>query len=345
MVFSTNQARHFFNVSTITAGHTSGVPNNSNPISAANNGTIRWTYDAAKKHLYFQYKQFDNIVRSDLIDVDKVLNLKFVSADLQKTPLKKVTVKLNSNVNSGDPVAGQDYILRITLYNYIGISEEDQYFKYGAVHATSGMGGSDFYKLMAISLAKNFSRELSQPFKFYVLVSNSPIEVTANTTKDDLTGNAEGIVIEEVEQEWHLGTFPQTRVNFKVFASEITYDGDDVLWASEEAGDIVYSDSTTELGNGKKVADLEYFCMGERGDVYRNMGWPNVIPTKYSVDPSKEYDVIEIHYTYIGANESIQKSEKDLTLVCVKGNENFKGLYTALAAIVPNATTEELKKD
>ena len=66
----------------------------------------------------------------------------------------------------------------------------------------------------------------------------------------------------------------------------------------------------------KKIADLEYFCMGERGDQYRGIGWPNIIPTKYMVDPTKEYATLDIHYAYVGANESVQKSEKDITIVC-----------------------------
>jgi hypothetical protein len=33
------------------------------------------------------------------------------------------------------------------------------------------------------------------------------------------------------------------------------------------------------------------------------------------VDETKTYDVIDIHYAYVGSNESVQKSEKTLTIV------------------------------
>ena len=56
--------------------------------------------------------------------------------------------------------------------------------------------------------------------------------------------------------------------------------------------------------------------MGERADIYRGVGFPNNIPTKYMVDASKEYHVLDIHYAYVGSNESVQKSEKDITIVC-----------------------------
>ena len=56
--------------------------------------------------------------------------------------------------------------------------------------------------------------------------------------------------------------------------------------------------------------------MGERGDMYRQVGWPHNIPTTYLVDPAKAYCVFDIHYAYVGSNESVQKSEKTITIVC-----------------------------
>lgn len=60
--------------------------------------------------------------------------------------------------------------------------------------------------------------------------------------------------------------------------------------------------------------------MGERGDQYRNIGWPNVIETTYLVDPADEYSVLDIHYAYVGSNEGVQKSERDITLVGSKAD-------------------------
>ena len=59
---------------------------------------------------------------------------------------------------------------------------------------------------------------------------------------------------------------------------------------------------------------MEYFYAKERGDQYGNIGWPNVVKTTYAADPEVAYDVIDIHYSYVGPNESVQKSEKDLTI-------------------------------
>ena len=58
--------------------------------------------------------------------------------------------------------------------------------------------------------------------------------------------------------------------------------------------------------------------MGERGDIYRGVAFPHNIPTTYLVDPTIKYNVIDIHYAYVGNNEGVQKSEKTITLVVPK---------------------------
>jgi len=61
--------------------------------------------------------------------------------------------------------------------------------------------------------------------------------------------------------------------------------------------------------------------MGERGDQYRKIGWPNNIDTTYLVtDPTASYDVLDVHYSYVGSGEGVQKSEKDLTVVTLHSN-------------------------
>jgi hypothetical protein len=55
--------------------------------------------------------------------------------------------------------------------------------------------------------------------------------------------------------------------------------------------------------------------MGERGDQYRMVGWPHYIPTKYLLDPSKEYNVLEIHYAFTDTGVNSYRTEKEMTLV------------------------------
>ena len=326
MNYSVNQVRQLYVAKALKTPHV---------LASDDAGSIAVKNDTAKNHLYFEYKGADNLMRSDLIDIKNILYAKATDANDMAHELKAVTVTLDSNVNGGTPVAGQDYILRIAFRQYVGMSEEDQYFKYGMVHAYAGMKADEFYKVLALSIAKNFSREVVPLIKIEVhskatkgkggFDSNGYMVVTpttkdngkSNTTNpyyatDTLVTDIDSIRITEVEQPWRLGIMEQTPVYFTVQPTTITVNGDERIWGTVTEG------TNGTIGNSKKIADLEYFCMGERGDIYRNIGWPHNIPTTYLVDPTVKYNVIDIHYAYVGSNEGVQKSEKTITLVVPK---------------------------
>ena len=325
--FSTNQVRQLYVAKAL---KTSQV------LASDDAGSIAVKNDAAKNHLYFEYKGADNLMRSDLIDIRNILYAKATDADAMAHELKSVTVTLDTNVNGGAPVAGQDYILRIAFRQYVGMSDEDLYFKYGMVHAYAGMDADEFYKVLALSIAKNFSREAVPLIKIEVhskatkssggFDSNGYMVVTPATkdngksdatnpyyATDALVTDIDGIRITEVEQPWRLGIMAQTPVYFTVQPVAVMVNGDERIWAA-----VTDNGDAGTIDNGKKIADLEYFCMGERGDIYRGVGFPDNIPTVYLVDPAVKYNVIDIHYAYAGSNESVQKSEKTITLVVPK---------------------------
>lgn len=311
MVFSTNQVRQLY-----VANKLQGV---GHVLAADAAGTIAVKTDNSKDNLYFEYKGADTLMRSDLINIKNIISAKATDADSMAHELKAVTVTLDNSVNGGEPLAGQDYLLRLTFSQYVGMSDEDKYFKYGMVHAYSGMTHSEFYKKLAISLVKNFTRELTPLVKFTLTKqdNDTPVLVDSTTKESDLTDNYKALVIDEVPQEWTLGIKEQVPVYFTVQPGTIKIDGDERIWGIAED-----TEPKGVINNGHKIADLEYFCMGERGDIYRNIAWPHSIPTKYLVNPENKYNVIDIHYAYIGSNENVQKSEKTITLVVPKIGEN-----------------------
>lgn len=303
-VYSTNQVRHLYVANAVKDAVTA--------TDAVGTIAAIKQADTDATNLYFSYKGADTVLRSDVIDLKNLLSIKATKAEHMAHELKAVTVTLDNSVNGGIPVGGQDYILRIAFRQYIGMSDEDLYFKYGNVHAYTGISASDFYKEMAVSLAKNFVRELA-PLVNISLVNSTSVNVPV--LKDGKIQKFEdatfkSILIEEVEQEWTLGIKEQVPVYFTIQSVPVVVDGDERTWAT-----VANANSPKTIGNGKKIADLEYFCMGERGDIYRNIGWPKSIPTKYLVDPTKVYNVIDIHYAYVGSGEGVQKSEKTLTIV------------------------------
>ena len=287
MTFSTNQVRHLY----VVKGTQASVG------TADTAGKLAVKADSAKSHLYFEYKSPGGLVRSDLIDIKNIIAAKATDATSLRRDLGKVKVTLDPNVNHGEPVSGQEYLLRIAIRQFAGMSDEDQYFKHGLVRATSGMTAEQFYTKLKDSLVMNFSREGSKLL--------------------DFTSDATGVTITEVEQEWKRGVLAQVPVYFSVHPTTILVDGVDEIW-----GVATPEPSGLYVGNGKNIADLEYFCMGERGDHYRNINWPYVIETTYLVDPAEEYSVLDIHYAYVGSNEGVQKSERDITLVGNKADIN-----------------------
>lgn len=326
MNYSVNQVRQLYVAKALKTPHV---------LASDAAGSIAVKSDTAKNHLYFEYKGADNLMRSDLIDIKNILYAKATDADDMAHKLKAVTVTLDSEVNAGAPVAGQDYILRIVFKQYVGMSDEDQYFKYGMVHAYAGMTASDFYKKLALSLAKNFSREIVPLVKFVLTNSDDEaVPVDATTKESSLTETYKALVIDEVEQPWRLGIMEQTPVYFEVQPVSVTVNGDERIW-----GKVEDTEPAGTIKNGKKIADLEYFCMGERGDLYRGIGYPNNIPTTYLVDPNAEYNVIDIHYAYVGSNESVQKSEKTITIAVPKvgttTNDIIKAINAATGLTIP----------
>lgn len=325
-VFSINQVRQLYVAK--------AIKDSTAALTTA--GDIVPKADTAKTTLYFQSMSPAGIVASDKIDIKNVISAKATASKDLAHKLVRYSVTLDADVADA-PVAGQNYILRLAFRQYIGLSEEDQYFKYGEVMARNGMTASDFYKKMALSLAKNLENKTeSTPLVNIYLNSaaaaadGTDVPVTATTKESDLNkADYNKIIIEEAEQPWVLGMMPQAFIPFTPQFLTITVDGEDRLWGVAT----VATPKKTVL-DGHLIADLEYFCMGARGDIYRGMGYPNIIKTTYLVDPSAVYDVLDIHYFYTGSNESVQKSEKTITLVAVDN-----GSHAAMKALIEKINT------
>jgi hypothetical protein len=336
MVFSTNQARQLY---VVTATTTEAL------TSKSAVGTL-FTPECVTKQaeqLWFALKGKGGIVRTDLIDVDKIISIN--QRDAWRKTLKSAKITLSSQVNGGTPIAGQDYILRIFFRQFVGISDEDTYIKYGMVHAYSGMSASTFYLKLAESLYKNLSRDISDLLNVSLLSSDGEVKLDVDTKFSDLYDDNSaakatytGVKLTEAMQEWTRGIKADTPVYFDVIPTTVYLNGDELIWGTVTTDTELAKDADgNEIFNGHDAADLEYFCMGERGDQYRNVCWPHVIPTEYMVDPNGQYGVLDIHYYTDEDNQSPQKSEKTLTLLI---DENSKGIatdiYGTLKTTYPN---------
>lgn len=294
-------------------------------------GDLTLKVDTAKSNVYLVYKDKEDTITSDLISIKNLLYAKATkAADMART-LNSQSVTLNA-----DPVSGQDYVLNVEVRNFVALGDDSTHIKFGAVHAVKGMTKSDFYKAMAVNLAKNLSREPS-PILNVLLTKNdsaassekdSEVAVLLNGKMQNLatlksTETYTDIIIDEVEQPWRRGVAQVEPVNFNTTCGTILMDGDDVIWGTveKETGD--------EIQNGKQIADMEWFYHGTRGDIYREATYPDNFDFKPLVDETKAYSTLDIHFAYVGPGVEVAKSERTITVVCSTAAELTK-LITAL---------------
>jgi len=320
-VYSTNQNRQLYVANGVSATF-AGIQGTSN-LGKVFVGTD------ADGNKFINQNGYGGIIRSDLLNPKKIMWATASGPKDTEIKLKAVTLSLNSDFNNGAIIPGEDYIVRVNFRQMYGMSDEDIYQKYGAVHATSAMATTPakFYKAMIYSLMKNFSRVYAPMLEIGV---NSKSNIVAKATKDsdgtvhlynaagtEIDTTATAIYIAEKSQisEWALGTKQYTPVYFEVVPTTvITSSGEEGIWGTV-APVTGAANLPDPVGNGYKFADLEYFCMGERGDQYRNIMWPKSIPTSYFVVPTNTYYCLDIHYAYQGTCEDIQKSEKTMTII------------------------------
>lgn len=296
-------------------------------------GDLTLKVDNAKSNVYLVYKDTEDTITSDLISIKNLLYAKSTKATDMARTLNSQSVTLNA-----DPVSGQDYVLNVEIRNFVALGDDSTHIKFGAVHAVKSMTKSDFYKAMAVNLAKNLSREPSPILNVSLTKhdtagnsgsgSDTEVEVLINGKMQNLaaltaTESYTDIIIDEVEQPWRRGVAQVEPVNFNTTCGTILMDGDDVIWGTVEkkTGD--------KIQNGKQIADMEWFYHGTRGDIYREATYPDNFDFKPLVDETKAYSTLDIHFAYVGPGVEVAKSERTITIVCATATELNK-LITAL---------------
>lgn len=316
---SDNQFRNLYVMKTYKASESA--------LAAVGDTTLK--VDTAKNSMYLVYKDTEDNLTSDIIDLKNLLYVKSTKAADMARKLNSQSVTLNE-----DPISGQDYVLDVEVRNFVTLGDDSTHIKFGAVHAVKDMTKSDFYKAMAVNLAKNLSREPSPilnvslnkynstgttNIKVAVLVNGKMQNLAALTSTETYTS----IIIDEVEQPWRRGVAQVEPVNFNTTCGTVLVDGNDVIWGTveKEEGD--------PINNGKQIADMEWFYHGTRGDIYREATYPDNFDFKPLVDETKAYSTLDIHFAYVGPGVEVAKSERTITVVCADAAELNK-LITAI---------------
>lgn len=333
MNFSTNQVKQFYVVADSTAA--TAVANSAKVFNTQYGG------DAGKAVVLTI-----NGERTDIIPLDKVLytNVAYAANAAEQLVRKGVLIALNSNVNSGNPVAGQDYIIKVDYRGHIG--EEVVYSKFAEAHATTGMTAAQLLQKLALSFLANVNVE---PSPLYELYATDGTKLDASNVASKVST---GFYFVEPVPYWRLGSFPESLMNMAISTKPITVNSDEVTewlntyaFAPISASDIA---AVTPIYNSHKVADLEYFCKGEKGvSAPLHMPYDIQFPANLQVNPNATYgyDLLTVHYAFVGANASNQKSEKDLVIAMPGSGSASNDSLAAIAAAITGGTVDATLAD
>ncbi len=314
MNFSTNQVRHLYVANSWAKLAPSDALNPAVDIPLAGNlcGKLYQNWDNQGDAVRFFYRNpLNEVISSDIIPVKNIRKVNF-------TPFVKMrqacpAVKIRWDV--ADVVADNEYIIKFRFPEHIGLSPESDYVKVvNFIHTAAGT----FQAEMINAILSAFSKDnYIQP-----LINVFP------------TGATE-ITIVSLPQEWHRGRFEYKAHQMHCYLGtrmSINPPITENRWgAVADATDV----NLWFLQNGRKMADLEYFCMGERGDIYRGMGYPNSIETAYAISlgdaMTKDFDAIDLHYFFQGEGVNSDYSEKVITFIFdsgIDGQRKFEYLAT-----------------
>ena len=172
-IFTANQVNQVYVVTSLESSSIAGV---------TNEGEIFVGYTNNHEDIFFVHKGKGGITRSDLIPVKNIMYCKSTEAAKTRQKLMTALVSVNSAaLTGGKTFAGQDYILNLEMQNPIGMSPDNKYLVFGAVHGTSTMTEAQFYAKMVESINRNAKNALND----CLTISIAPVTVGGITLQSD----------------------------------------------------------------------------------------------------------------------------------------------------------------
>lgn len=265
------------------------------------------------------------IVYNKLIDLAKI-NFSREAYPLIKIGLNGAAATVKMTTNTGVTVTAKE----------VGIAGNNLRFAVASVSAdTPGVTVATVSGVTTITASLTAEDKTIGDLKTLVESATNLVTITgtaatavlAETTAVALVeGTSTGIVIEEVPQPWVRGKRQAAPINFDIFTLPIKTVDAEQPWGI--VTDIT-KDNVNTVGNGRMVADMEWFYIGERADQFRGYGYPNNFDTNYLADASKSYKFINIDFYYSGDAEDVQRSKKTLTIATADAT-TLAALWTAL---------------
>lgn len=200
------------------------------------------------------------------------------------------------------PVAGHSYVVRLIITTDSGVT--NSCIKSVGVVAASDVTASSLATEIKKALEKAATRDI-EPL-YTVAVADAKVTITPK-------------VLHKVGKMLVVPSIIVEVADLNDDAETLKINGKNG-WVNNKAVQAVVSSKTYSAGALEvtlaKLKDLEYFCAGEKGDIYRGAGYPNDIPfTSKLGSLADTWYVRTIHYYDTCSNEAVQKSEKTIVIV------------------------------
>lgn len=325
----------------------------------ATKGDMKICTDVANEKVYFQIYGGNGKLRSDVINPKHINYACSKAADDMAIKLKQVVVELDSTINSGNPIPGETYDV-MGIFPNIGVdSATSTATKEASLYVPATMTASKFYLKLARLIAENFNSRSAKIFDVYVTEEASNKGTNPATwskvTMDSIntpTSAYTGIIISErsPKEDYKRGVYAISNTQFTLSSGVVNYNSSEVVpfvtndMKEFSVVDKVPFDANDDavIKNGYELADLEYFAMGERGNLERNYN-PYTSPAiKWMIDEESEYDMITISHYRQGWGTDIQHQDKQIELAVYNTsghtttNAIISALNTALGTTIPS---------
>lgn len=275
------------------------------------------------------------INHSDIIRRNSIRSMRYTQADKLRMKLPTWQIKFDNltfvdgNGQSYTVVAGDGTVfnIRFTFPGFQNATDEEIFtatvaFKWesgnladaaaNAIATTFKGKFKNINKLVAVSVVNATTVEVWAPEGPWImgLHSNKPTRIVIDNPK-----------MEVFKPNLGLNTIPG-----------------DAAYRVKTAGsrEDITGTTTHTVSNYKSICDLEWFCMGERGDQYRLAAWPDYVETKYMAGAvgteANGFDVLDIHYFYRPDGVPGDASEKVITLVAAKGSTALSDIYEEISS-------------
>lgn len=282
--------------------------------------------------IFFSYCNADGVLtRSDTIPANNIVSLKKTAAADMATKLMKHTIAVNTNAVTLSNLIGKTVTCTVNVHQVLSYDDSDIIAVTASFvgNSTNTASAAAFHKALAEAIVAAMP---NRKYPYFKVFSNG----TEVKKGDTATGAAGGVVLVEAAQGYSRGklskeAFPLS-VSFNLHGSNT----EDVAWGTDTVAESDVTNNTV-IPAVYKIADLEYFALGERGDIYRGSTWPNNYEPTYMIDLSSSYDILSIEYFWQGGAENVQKSPRMIQIAASQAN--VATLYDEVEALMAGASS------